>query len=235
MKERGLLFTGPMVRALQAGRKTQTRRVVKWIPGARGEGRLVRLPRQGSCVYLDFDGVPGLGWRPVGSGPTEPWPAKRIGEACPYGGPGGRLWVRETWAGDDMCGVVYRADHPDADIRNGDLDDGEQQLRRWRPSIFMPRWASRITLEITEVRVQRVQDITEEDVKAEGVRVVGGCAFGKMLGVDIGGDWLGMQEGDDPSAYPKAFASLWDTINAKRGYPWEGNPWVWAITFKVIP
>jgi hypothetical protein len=156
-KERGILFSAPMVRAILEGRKTQTRRVVK---------NQVR----------------------------------RDGYTCPYGKPGDVLWVRETWCGDRFNGVGYRA----TDAQSGP----------WKPSIFMPRWASRITLEITDVQVERVHDINECDIVAEGIpfptdRYV---SYEELLA---------------------AFRDLWDSINGKT-YPWASNPWVWALTFKVM-
>ncbi len=132
MKERPIMFTGPMVRAILDGRKTQTRRVIRPQPR--------------------WVGDPGIPFR------TEDADPKGIIQ-CPYGKPGDQLWVRETWApneGDVLAGkAFYRADN-------------NTIVERWRPSIHMPRWASRITLEITKVRVERLQDISEEDAKAEG-------------------------------------------------------------------
>jgi hypothetical protein len=92
--------------------------------------------------------------------------------------------------------------------------------KKWRPSIFMPRWASRITLEIVSVKVERVQEISKEDAIAEGVEAV-----------MVDGHKYGLQTGND---YKWAFNQLWDSINAKRGYGWDVNPWVWAVTFKRV-
>ncbi len=129
---------------------------------------------------------------------------------CPYGQPGDRLWVRETHAlnvpGCDD-GVSYRADH------NDPRGDGPAHPMEWRPSIHMKREHSRINLEVTGVRVERVQDITEADARAEGV-----TADDEPRG---GAYWV------------TKFARLWDSINAKRGYSWESNPWVWVVEFKT--
>lgn len=101
---------------------------------------------------------------------------------------------------------------------------------RWRPSIFMPRWASRITLEITDVRVERLQDIGESDAQAEGVKPE---LWYRPPGKSeddwrsLGGDW-------DHIYYRNGFANLWNEINAKCGYSWESNPWVWVISFKRV-
>jgi len=131
-------------------------------------------------------------------------------EWSPYGKSGDRLWVRETWWqwGGTEKRISYRADTLPSFAPNGGF----------RPSIFMPRWASRITLEVVDVRVERLQDISEDDAKAEGVMASGG--------------W----NADDTEycvGYRTAFSRLWDSINAKRGYSWATNPWVWAVEFKV--
>ena len=200
MNEKPILFNGEMVRAILGGRKTQTRRVVK------DQGRVPTV--------LQSDGN-----RPKH---VPDW----FTDYCPYGGHGDRLWVREThWRaeGEGTGGKVrflqYKATSPD-DPPLGD---------RWRPSIHMPRWASRITLEVVEVRMQRVQDITDEDAIAEGVQYVvddfARCGDGTMdsceqvaLGLD----------------HRRTFSLLWDDLNTKRGYGWDTNPWVWAVTFKRL-
>lgn len=200
MKERPILFSAPMIRALLDGRKTMTRRVVKPQPD--------EMFNPSSQVAL------------------ESW---TIG--CPYGRPGDRLWVRETWF---PCPVGKFCPNPTPIPKSlpegwtvlfaADGDSVSSPLR-WKPSIFMPRWASRITLELTSVRVERVQDISEDDAKAEGVieqfRTV-------VLRPDGGPDY------HIPNSYRGGFANLWDSLNAKRGFRWETNPWVWAISFKVI-
>lgn len=207
MKERPILFSGPMVRAILEGRKTQTRRVVK---------------RQ----YVNVDKLDSY---------TEEMQLRH----CPYGVPGDRLWVRETYLYDDcrydrgpmpktapagwQDAFYYRADgeccQQIPECACCELDGKTP----WRPSIFMPRWASRITLEITDVRVQRLQDISEDDAQAEGAE------HGNLAGVDVdidGAVWNG--------AYRRGFHRLWDHINAKRGFGWDKNPWVWALTFKRV-
>lgn len=142
---------------------------------------------------------------------------------CPHGVPGDRLWVRETWydnlgevrtSADGRDEVYYRADGlPDM--------EGEEHDLKWRPSIHMPRWASRLTLEIVDVKVERLQGISEEDAVAEGVGEVGGAIVHRC---------------DSDTKHPAAvyqFAQLWDSINGtKHGCSWQDNPWVWAIEFK---
>jgi hypothetical protein len=130
---------------------------------------------------------------------------------CPYGQSGDLLWVRETWKPHVDKTVhtpaIYRADYTH--------DRLADSLGPWRPSIHMPRWASRLTLHLTDVRVQRVQEISEEDAQAEGVEA--------MYLDDLGQTW---------KSYRRGFESIWDSINAKRGYGWTANPWIWALTFE---
>jgi hypothetical protein len=132
--------------------------------------------------------------------------SKYIEIKCPYGEAGNLLWVRETWADSgpsDNRHIVYRADYlsnqPDLVPFGGN----------WRPSIFMPRWASRLTLEHVSLRVERVASISEEDAKAEGIKPL-----------------------NEFDTYRGAFQSGWDSINAKRSYSWEKNPWVWVVEFR---
>lgn len=205
--ERPILFSGEMVRALP--RKTQTRRVMRPQP-----------TQTGACWnWKAFAWVDGI---PIGNLESPlVW--------CPYGKPGDRLWVRETWATDKECSAIaYRADlPPDAEADEGWLKRNAPKLRkeyaewRWKPSIHMPRWASRFTLEVVAVKVERVQDISEMDAMADG------CQIGDTL-----------QRCPDGSPAIKAgtrrisFMHLWDSIYLKRGSGWEKNPWIWAITFK---
>jgi hypothetical protein len=197
-----------MVRAILEGRKTQTRRVmvpVREIPDARAW-------REETVAGVSY-AEPGY-W--VANIPDRYGDSQSVytGRAhCPYGVPGDRLWVRETFATHKHIPghIEYRASHREpAEYPFGHIYDDQT---RWRPSIFMPRWASRLTLEITEVRVQRVQEISEDDCIAEGVE----------------------QWSDSANSPRWKFQCLWDSINAKRGFGWDKNPWVWAITFKQIP
>jgi hypothetical protein len=186
-KERPILFSGPMVRAILDGRKTQTRRVIK--------------PQPLHPQVSKSDGYPGT-WYGHGQLGIEPevW-------SCPYGVPGDRLWVRESVCLDWRESPVYKADDPDG---NGAREAGYSSEPKYKPSIHMPRWASRITLEISDVRVQRLQEISREDALAEGME--GGCGPGY-------------------DCAQHAFMMLWDDINCDK-YPWASNPWVWALTFR---
>lgn len=206
MRERPILFSGPMVRAILDGRKTQTRRVVK--PQPVKEGNLWQL-------Y-------GAGW----SGSNCPvMPGHSLASRGPFGGPGDRLWVRETWApmcrtADPHCWcaddparqrnhfVEYRADTNDPYPGEWPAEDarGYVDAPKWRPSIHMPRWASRLTLEVTGVRVERLRDINGDDIAREGIE----------------------------TGLP-AFRTLWNSLNKARGYGWDANPWVWVIDFAVVP
>ncbi|MBD8235606.1 hypothetical protein SOM46_09455 [Pseudomonas fluorescens] len=211
MKERPILFSAPMIRALLEGRKTVTRRAVKGfqvptedtaIPiGDRQRWSAIgqRDPRYGFCVF----------------GSTEAECAKELEQyaPCPYGKRGDRLWVRETHA-DIGCRLTYRAD----------TDDGAHcQVKKWTPAIHMFRRHSRILLEITDVRVERLQDITEDQAKAEGVRLY-------TVHAELG-DWWHVEGIDTYSADPrKSFELLWSSV----GGDWGANPWVWVVEFKRV-
>jgi len=203
-REYPILFAGPMVRAIFDGSKTQTRRVILPQPSHVENGRAFLM--QNDAGYL-----------PAGS------TRERI-IRCPAGEPGDLLWVREAWfpalkRTASSSGAVFPSQAqslaPYGDP--GEANPGWKPSGGWKRSIHMPRWASRLTLEITAVRVQRIQDISNDDARAEGV-----------CGVDWGdgSDWYG------PANYVKSFRVLWDSLNGKRGYPWSLNPWVWAVTFK---
>lgn len=216
MKERPILFNAEMVRAILDGRKTQTRRVIKLT-----DNGLLRL-RAPYATWLE-DGV-GPVWCPYGGSPKVPMPADRLAAGSPYGVPGDRLWVRETWSIDPSEGdVTYEADGETA--RFLDLGaHGAVGIRGKHPSIFMPRALSRITLEVTGVRVERVQDISGEDAGAEGTP----CIFCRKTLVTR------CQCALDKADYHEDFQKLWDSVNAKRGYSWESNPWVWVVSFKQL-
>jgi hypothetical protein len=207
MKERPILFIGEMVRAVLEGRKTMTRRVLSNIPPAQDFSPI---------PYPDFTK---WAWMRPGKNHLDIEYSERF--KCPYGQPGDRLWVRETWVKvDDMNGdeqTHYRA-------------DGEDIPGPWKPSIFMPRWASRITLEIVSVRVERLREITEEDAKKEGAHLAVWHELKNGDGEDVSG-LPGYP--DQRAAYKNGFANIWDSINGKK-HPWESNPWVWVIEFKKL-
>ena len=189
-KERPILFSAPMVRAILAGTKTVTRRIVKPQPEP-NEHASPLAPESGRYHWPSNLARTMVDVRDMGS----------IG---PFGRRGDRLWVRETWRvfggreyeyQREPASVIYRAD-PEA------TDGGE-----WRPSIFMPRWASRITLEVVSIRVERLQEIDDAEAIREGVR------------------------GGSLTSDAEAFEQLWDEINGDRA-PWSSNPWVWRVEFK---
>ncbi|WP_444905342.1 hypothetical protein ACJJIU_22225 (plasmid) [Microbulbifer sp. CnH-101-E] len=225
MKERPILFNAEMVRAILDGRKTQTRRLIKPQPfnGANDEEIIKQiggLPA-GRSLYQEINSA---------------WQSRFVDIDCPYGEPGDRLWVRETFGfevrslgGTPHEQIVYRASKPDA-VRCYDCDGMEQPIK-WKPSIHMPRWASRITLEITTVRVERIQDISEEDAKAEGLRWH--SLYREWGGVELHPDsrpnLLQWRWYDNPI---EAFKNLWESINGAGS--WDQNPWVWVIEFRRV-
>jgi len=178
MKEKSIICNAENVYAILAGKKTQTRRVVKNAPADMNAGIYPAWP--------EHDGLP----------PSQ------------YGYPGDRLWVRETFS-PDYFGIHrpgYKADW-------GRTAAEYIPEPKWRPSIHMPRWASRITLEIMQVRVERLQDITDNDVYAEGIPSTASDMMGEAC-LD--------------------FRAAWDTIYSKLGFPWASNPFVWVIEFRRL-
>jgi hypothetical protein len=209
-REKPILFSAPMVKAILDGRKTQTRRIMKPQP-----------------EY--FEQYPHWRWttpqlRKDGLGPFAIDSGDRPGIFGKYV-PGETLWVRETWGPRTEQGkpvesrhyVKYRADFID-DSPPADGMDWHTYEDKWRPSIFMPRWASRITLEITDVRVERLQDISNADAEAEGVGGMRDMRFAVALG------------NLHTTGHRFNFRDLWDDINGKGS--WEANPWVWVLSFR---
>ena len=211
MKERPILFSGPMVRAILEGRKTMTRRVVKLRYGADvvvTNGQVWKPARVDYAGYVD----------------------------CPYGQVGDRLWVREAFSGphcmdaSDGCKAVPPSKWGDCSRiwywADGNMTEGD--WTRPRPSIHMPRWASRILLEIVAVRVERLQDISEADAQAEGVeRVVAGVGWRRYCDPDS--EEVGVPPCGDAR---RSFRSLWKFINGDEN--WNANPWVWVVEFKRV-
>lgn len=199
MKERGILFSATMVRALLEGRKTQTRRIVKPQPS---HFHYLQAMSGSSPDGVAF-GTPGL-FREVG--PDYP-DSSEDDRWCPYGAAGDRLWVKETFCPnyfpDPEARTAFRADYDKSKI--GDVVPEP----KWKPSIFMPRKLSRIALEITSVRADRLQDISEEDAKSEGVSL--------LL----------------HNKYRHAFANLWNEINGTVR-AWSTDPWVWVVSFRRV-
>lgn len=227
MKETPILFTAEMVRAILDGRKTQTRRIVKPqpVPHDFGEGGV----RDAFVQPQTVPGMVAVGAHVIKTGDTG------YLRKLPYGTASDRLWVKEThtfWAHSvESVGVAYEAGGEDKIVDFPDkkgMPPLDKQLarnlngsRRKRPAIFMHRWASRLTLEITDLRVQQLQDISEEDAIAEGIH-------------RMGGGWRNYQHLDsDIQMTPDAsYKSLWESIHGAGS--WAKNPWVWAITFKEI-
>jgi hypothetical protein len=252
MKERPILFNGEMVRAILEGRKTQTRRALKYQNfrddiGTNAFGRpcanLIASDKRSERVI-------------VGKAGQTPVDLYREWMKCPHGKIGDRLWVRETFAINcirtgfgkipktepDLSasgGLVYRSDGDWED--QFEIIDGD--CPPWRPSIHMPRWASRITLEITDVRVERLQDISEEDAKTEGVEPLdhfreepdfnkcGQCGGTRRCSA-LGANNVVIFDTDCTicDSYRKRFSILWSSIYEN----WSENPWVWVIEFKKV-
>ena len=239
-----------MVRAVLEGRKTQTRRIVKPQPVPQHHiGRHMRLAGQRDwCVLTHFT-------------LTVEW------IKCPYGDVGDKLWVRETWA---PCEAKVRKGHVQyaADGAVGHMvttnggerwwersghtmgvaDDSFQGVwvsrpSRWRPSIHMPRWASRLMLEVTDVRVQRLQDISPQDAEAEGAQHFDKLPSLHPYGQDARWSMESPTSTDECLGSAKmAFANYWNkcaagenwNLKPEREHPWAQNPWVWAVTFKMV-
>ena len=213
MKEHPIIFNSEMIKAVLDGRKTQTRRIVKWPLKGGSPNPILRITEgisRGTYIAHDGNGNNTI--------------------FCPYGKVGDKLWVREAFC----CGVEWDYEKPSEldplcgandiwfpsgqnEVENPDKAEKPEGYGKTRPSIFMPRWASRITLEITAIRVERVKDMTEGDAIAEGIDAPPMIRTREQ----VEKLWLD-------------FKTLWDSINKKRGYGWESNPWVWVVEFKVI-
>lgn len=205
MRERPILFSDEMVRAILSGQKTQTRRIVKNTQGYTFKGMGGHIARFGHADSILY-----------------------VARHCPHGIPGDRLWVRESirrkYLTDQVRdGATYLADLTPVMERNSRGEMARSLVTWvWKRDVlsarFMPRWASRITLEIANVRVERLQDITFDDAIAEGVFV----------------------DFDPPDGHGfrsearRLYVGIWDRINANRGYGWDTNPWVWVIEFRVM-
>jgi len=212
MKYRSIIFSSEMVRAILEKRKTQTRRVLM-------------LPRWSTGLWEHFE---------LEDGADENIPMTICQNTgclaqiqCPYGKPGDRMWVKETWGIDPndwfpnpspwdinfmLNKIQYKADWGNEPYHWG-----------WHPSIFMPRWASRLTLEIVNISLEHLQDISEEDAVAEGCHHNIGLVPAPMEPPEY-----------DGISARQDYRELWDFLNAKRGHPWEANDWIWRIEFKVI-
>ncbi|PXK07026.1 hypothetical protein DMR34_10960 [Klebsiella variicola] len=196
MKERGMIFNAEMVRAILDGRKTQTRRTVKPQPDEDGLAKVTNGP------WVD---------------------TSERSYRCPFGSIGDRIWVRETWAEAGASAPdlkLYRANYPEHVPSIYENVPPTEEIR-WTPSIHMPRWASRILLEITDVRVEQLNAISQEDAQAEGMELTGWRPT--YSDPDSGGEVM--------TPYDN-FAELWSSIYGEES--WKANSWVWVISFKRI-
>jgi len=225
-KERPIIFSGPMVNAILRGEKTQTRRIINH-PGNMPHFDRLLCDWALSGDPHQWDGKEYIRrWQGMGLKPPPPKVGDWIWEIqsdvddtvtlpvpCPYGDVGDRLWVREVWKSHGREGrtcpypAIYRAEYT--------YEKVGKALGPWKSPIHMPRWASRIDLEITARTAARLHDITEEDAQAEGIN---------------GHEAL---VGQVANPYVTSYADYWDALNGKR-YPWESNPWVWVLTLRRI-
>ncbi|MGP6420526.1 hypothetical protein ACTZGP_17265 [Pseudomonas putida] len=221
-KERPILFSAAMVRAILYGRKTVTRRPVKGCQIPVEDASVAAGERHRWMAIAQRDPRYGFGV----FGATEAECAKELEEfaPCPHGRPGDRLWVRETWAADAQVDAIAPRDLSQGEPIFYPADGAVRKTGcsmitqgRVRPSIHMPRWACRILLEITDVRVERLQDISRADIRAEGMQ----CPP-ELASDDVSPnyrDW-----------YPAAWRQLWEST----GGDWAANPWVWVVEFKRV-
>jgi len=237
-KERPILFNGDMVNAILDGRKTQTRRVLKSQPDVHVDHfrHVTTCAKTGRMEWQACNKAN----QPVYAFQKKPCFVTEIAQ-FPYGQPGDRLWVRETFQGPlvdqeemekdptwikDMSRYenpehcAYRASGDSCEFFDAAI---EETVQRWKPSIHMPRWASRIMLEIVSVRVERLQDISEADAMAEGCQAVEGCRWRTFAEAEAG---IPMHQ----HTAKDAFSALWERINGPDS--WDANPWVWVIEFK---
>lgn len=243
VREKPILFSSPMVQAILDGRKTQTRRIIKPQPPSHIDvlhGHDLRGRAPYDLEHSETGGVIGYGFHDDSD----------VLYKFPYGPVGSRLWVRERWRVASINHSIPVAQFYTIQFANFGVlphPQPEQSLfaplaaseawamgetgtgfGKWRPSIHMPRWASRITLEITDIRVQRLQEISEEDAIAEGIQIGQG-----LCGENVYWDY-----GDNESRSPlkfgavDSFYTLWESINGEGS--WDLNPWLWALTFKVL-
>lgn len=209
MKERPIIFSAPMVRALLNGTKSQTRRVVKF------QKEPTTYPETDGIKFVQIGGKQ-YWWN---SQPDHP---AHVTKACPYGQPGDRLWVRESWRVRGGREFEYQQDRSQVMYRATHYEDGFPlgwESYKWRPSIHMPRWASRILLEITAVRVERLADISKDDAMAEGIVLQPDGGFGLADSTHY--------NFSDPT---DSYCSLWESINGDGA--WFANPWVWVVEFQ---
>ncbi|WP_434058157.1 hypothetical protein [Enterobacter kobei] len=229
MKERGMIFNGEMVRAILDGRKTQTRRIMKVQPSDGFH------PTHNGCD-LDLNAhwyTPGVvdknGYLQPAKKDVFGVADENEGYTCPFGAVGDRIWVRETWA-EAGAGApdlkLYRANYPEHVPTHYENVPPADEIR-WTPSIHMPRRACRLTLEITGVRVERLNGISETDAEAEGIDME--ALFDAQDCYDCIADH---NMTGRPTA-TGAFKYLWESIYGEES--WKSNPWVWVIEFKVVP
>ena len=216
MNEHPIIFSTPMVQAILSGIKTQTRRIINPQPPEIWD-RCERIFNPDGSI---------LGWVFFNSKDPDFHGNLKRKREFPYGRIGDYLWVRETWNNDWCDHAIYKANGGSA------REAGYEHEPRWKPSIHMPKKLSRITLEITDIRVERVQEISEEEAKDEGL--ITSLFLPKELHSNGMSRYITKEDSSKHvlQPYQNEFSFLWDKINAKRGYGWDKNPWVFVIEFK---
>jgi len=237
-----IIFSGESVRAILEGRKTMTRRVIK-APKIRA---LPLNPEKKHILFDMNDAYPNCDRLKVSfAHPNDGFrPDDKIYRniECPYGQVGDRLWVKETWKPSVStsipveCRIYYKAcGYKDVSGLNLHRTIPLKQ-DKWRSPIFLFRWASRITLEITGIKVERLQDISPADATHEGIGIYAGfevqCAEGYEGGIGYRNYYI--EDDYDLNSPIDSYKTYWDSLNAKRGYSWDTNPFVWVISFKEV-
>lgn len=243
MKERGMIFNAEMVRAILDGRKTQTRRIVKGVPGSHNFHGWVM---SSTCAKDEGKACWAVGKSPLLNQP--------IRMHCPFGDVGDRIWARETFQGplipedelseflganpDKFESPAYCEYAADGGPRPEYVDADDNTRHGWRPAIHMPRWASRITLEITGVRVERLNDISHEDAGREGINTEVWDQTVVARNYAAEDEFFQFWSESMPNyvemneLFRASFHSLWQSIYGEES--WQANPWVWVIDFRLI-
>jgi hypothetical protein len=226
MKEKPIIFSTPMVRAILAGRKTQTRRIMNFC-------KKIEPENYSDVEFTRFQHYADSSYRAIFN--TDEHPFSII---CPYGKVGNILWVRETW--NTLTEYVEKPDYSVMSIRDFVYKADDDRIDKWKPSIFMPKAACRIKLQVTNIRVERVQDISKEDAIAEGIESTGTGETGSPVcyrnylskGAKFFHSFVKGKDDYHRWTAIDSYKTLWESINGEGS--WDKNPWVWCLSFKKI-